>query len=64
MDANSIKQRIASGEYTQATKEGGKANAWQYFKLVLDSDDNALDFAQCSKCKAVLRHNSKTEHPR
>ena len=54
MDADGIKRKLATGEYTVTAKEG-KASVWKDFKLVVDSNGKALPYIQTKIQSLSLR---------
>ena len=53
-----VKSKLAAGEFTFATTVG-KSEVWKVFGVVLDSDGNSTDYMQCSKCKVLMKYDSK-----
>lgn len=53
-----VKSKLAAGEFT-VSKGEGRSDVWKVFGVVHDSEGNSTGYVQCSKCKVLLKYDSK-----
>ena len=61
MDTHSVSKELAAGEFKIRAVCNSKSAAWTNFGIVIDNENEDLEFATCKQCNHVLAyHGHKT----
>lgn len=60
MDAEKVKRRLASGDYSLAQeKKRGKSEVWQEFHQVHNEKNEPVGYVQCKACDTLFSTTAK-----
>ncbi len=51
-----ISAKIKTGKYRVRSLSAGKSEVWSKFGVVVDDEDNDLDYVSCKLCGSVLQY--------